>query len=160
MQRINIVCFGKLREAFWRDAVAEYSKRLSSACRLTITEIDEAPLASEPSQKEIDKALDAEAALAMKHITPKSYVIALCVEGKQLSSEELSEKISEIGVSGEGDIVFVIGSSFGLSDKVKQRADMKLSFSKMTFPHQLMRVILTEQIYRAFSIAKGTRYHK
>ena len=160
MQRINIVCFGKLKEAFWRDAVAEYSKRLNAFCKLTITEINEEPLSQKPSDREIDQALEAEADIAMKHIPERSYVFALCVEGTQMTSEELSAKLDNIGVSGAGDVTFLIGSSYGLSKRLKARADCRISFSKMTFPHQLMRVILTEQIYRAYTISTGKSYHK
>ncbi len=160
MQRINIICFGKLKEAFWRDAISEYTKRLSSYCKLTITEINEVPMSQNPSDREIEQALEAEAALAMKYISEKNYVFALCVEGKQMSSEELSQSLTDIGINNQGDVVFIIGSSHGLAPVIKQRADFKLSFSKMTFPHQLMRVILTEQVYRAYTIQQGMRYHK
>lgn len=160
MQRVNIVCFGKLKETFWRDAVNEYAKRLSAYCKFTVTEISEEPLSQKPSQKEIEQALDAEAALAMKYISDRSYVFALCVEGTQMTSEALSQKLADIGVKGEGDVVFLIGSSYGMSQKLKQRADCRISFSKMTFPHQLVRVILSEQIYRAYTIMHRTKYHK
>ena len=160
MQRINIVCFGRLKEAFWRDAVAEYSKRLNAFCKLTITEINEEPLSQKPSDKEIEQALEAEADIAMKYIPERSYVFALCVEGTQMTSEELSAKLDNIGVSGAGDVTFLIGSSYGMSKRLKARADSRISFSKMTFPHQLMRVILTEQIYRAYTISTGKSYHK
>ena len=160
MQKIDIICFGKLREAFWREAVAEYCKRLSAFCKLNIIELNEEMLSSSPSDKEILHALDAEAVMAQKYITDKSYVIALCVEGRQMSSEALSKKLEDIAVNGAGDVVFVIGSSYGLSDKIKKRANYKLSFSEFTFPHQLMRVLLTEQLYRAYTIQKGTKYHK
>ena len=160
MQRIDIVCFGKLREACWRDAVKEYSKRLSAYCKLVITEIDEVQLSNNPSEKEIAHALDAEAQIAEKYINDRSFVFALCVEGKQMSSTDLSKKLSDIAVNSMGDVTFLIGSSYGLSKKLKMRADFKLSFSQMTFPHQLMRVILTEQLYRAYTIQGGTKYHK
>lgn len=160
MQRVNIVCFGKLKETFWRDAVNEYAKRLSAYCKFTVTEINEEPISQKPSQKEIEQALDTEAAIAMKYISDRSYVFALCVEGIQMTSHELSQKLADIGVKGEGDVVFLIGSSYGMSPKLKQRADCRISFSKMTFPHQLVRVILSEQIYRAYTIMHGTKYHK
>lgn len=160
MQKIDIICFGKLREAFWREAVAEYCKRLSAFCKLNIIELNEEMLSSSPSDKEILQALDTEAVMAQKYITDKSYVIALCVEGRQMSSEALSKKLEDIAVNGAGDVVFVIGSSYGLSEKIKKRANYKLSFSEFTFPHQLMRVLLTEQLYRAYTIQKGTKYHK
>ena len=160
MQRVDIVCFGKLKESFWRDAVAEYSKRLSQYCKLAVNEIDEVLLSQNPSEKEIVQVLEAEAQLAKKYIRDKSYVIALCVEGKQMTSEALAEKISDIAVNGYGDITFLIGSSYGLSEELKRKADLRLSFSEFTFPHQLMRVILTEQLYRAYTINHGTKYHK
>ncbi len=160
MQRIDIVCFGKLKEAFWRDAVEEYSKRLQAYCKLTITELPEEALPLNPGEKEIAQALEKEYQLALKHIPEKNYVIALCVEGKGMSSTTFAEKLESIALSGSGDVTFLIGSSYGLSPKLKARADQKLSFSEFTFPHQLMRVILTEQIYRAFTIRKGTKYHK
>ncbi len=160
MQKIDIICFGKLREVFWRDAVKEYSKRLGAFCKLEIIEIEEVQLSSSPSEKEIFQALEAEAQLAEKHINDKSFVFALCVEGKQMSSVDLSERLADIAVNSMGNVTFLIGSSYGLSEKLKKRADFKLSFSQMTFPHQLMRVILTEQLYRAYTIQKGTKYHK
>lgn len=160
MQHIDIVCFGKLKEAFWRDAVDEYRKRLSAYCKLDIIELGEAALSLMPSDKEILQALDAEADNAMKHIPDKNYVIALCVEGRQMSSCALAEKLADMALEGRSGITFVIGSSYGLSDRIKKRADYKLSFSEFTFPHQLMRVILTEQLYRAYTIQKGTKYHK
>ena len=139
MQHIDIVCFGKLKEAFWRDAVDEYRKRLSAYCKLDIIELGEA---------------------ALSLIPDKNYVIALCVEGRQMSSCVLAEKLADTALEGRSGITFVIGSSYGLSDRIKKRADYKLSFSEFTFPHQLMRVILTEQLYRAYTIQKGTKYHK
>ena len=160
MQHIDIVCFGKLKEAFWRDAVDEYRKRLSAYCKLDIIELGEAALSLVPSDKEILQALDTEADNAMKHIPDKNYVIALCVEGRQMSSCALAEKLADTALEGRSGITFVIGSSYGLSDRIKKIADYKLSFSEFTFPHQLMRVILTEQLYRAYTIQKGTKYHK
>ena len=160
MQHIDIVCFGKLKESFWRDAVCEYSKRLTAYCKLNITELSEANLSASPSEKEILNALDAEADVALKHIQEKNYVIALCVEGTPMSSEALAEKLKNIALNGAGDVTFVIGSSYGLSDKIKKRANYKLSFSEFTFPHQLMRVLLTEQLYRAYTIQNNTKYHK
>lgn len=160
MQHIDIICFGKLKETFWRDAVSEYAKRLQAFCKLEITELAEAPLKSEPSDKEIKQALEEEADVALKYINEKSYVIALCIEGKQMPSEKLAETLASAAQNGNGNVTFIIGSSFGLSDRIKNKANMKLSFSQMTFPHQLMRVILSEQIYRAYMIQNGTRYHK
>lgn len=161
MQRIELICFGKLRESFWRDAVAEYTKRLSAYCKLTVMELAEEPLPMKPSQKEIEKALEAEAEAALKYINRgKSYVFALCVEGKQMPSEAFAQRLEQIATMGEGDVVFLIGSSYGLSPRLKALADARISFSQMTFPHQMMRVILTEQLYRAYTIIEGKTYHK
>lgn len=160
MQHVDIVCFGKLKERFWRDAVDEYRKRLTAYCRLDVIELNEVSLPLSPSDKEIAQALDAEAELALKYISDKNYVIALCVEGKQMTSVALSEKLDELATGGKNGVTFIIGSSYGLSEGLKRRADQRLSFSKFTFPHQLMRVILTEQLYRAYTIRKGTKYHK
>lgn len=160
MQHIDIVCFGKLKERFWRDAVDEYRKRLTAYCKLDVIELNEVALPLAPSDKEIAQALDAEAELALKYISDKNYVIALCVEGKQMTSVELSKELDELATGGKSGVTFIIGSSYGLSEKLKRRADQRLSFSEFTFPHQLMRVILTEQLYRAYTIRKGTKYHK
>lgn len=145
MQKITFVVVGKIKEAFYRDAVAEYAKRLSRFAKLEIKEIAEG-MNPEAESADILRAL-------------KGYVIALAIEGKKLSSEGLAEKIKTCGDKGQ-EITFIIGSSCGLSDEVKNHADLKLSFSDMTFPHQLMRVILAEQVYRAFMINAGSTYHK
>lgn len=145
MIKVNIVCVGKIKESFYRDAVAEYAKRLSRFCRFEIKELAEG------------RNLEDEADGILKNA--KGYIIALCIEGKELSSTQLAEKIKTLCDRGE-EISFIIGSSCGLSEKVKSAADLRLSFSPMTFPHQLMRVILSEQIYRAFMINSGSEYHK
>ena len=145
MIKLNIVCVGKIKEEFYRSAVAEYVKRLSRFCKVEIKEIPEG------------KNLEEEAEGILR--AAKGYVFALCIEGKKLSSENLAKEIKKLCDKGE-EITFVIGSSCGLSNSVKERADFKLSFSDMTFPHQLMRVILAEQIYRAFMINSGSEYHK
>lgn len=161
MIAINLITMGKLKENYLRDAASEYSKRLSGFCRLNIIELPENRLSDNPSEKEIQNALSNEAKLIENHINKKSaYNIAMCIEGKQLSSDELSIKIREIGVSGKSTINFIIGSSFGISSEIKSVCDLKLSMSKMTFPHQLARVLLLEQIYRAFQISSGGKYHK
>lgn len=144
MLNVNIVCVGKLKEKYWRDAVCEYSKRLSRFCRLTVFEAEE----SDP-QKEMPVILK----------NCRGYVIALCVEGEQMTSEKLAQTVEKVAFSNSS-ITFVIGSSTGLADGVKSAADLKLSFSKMTFPHQMMRVVLLEQIYRAFTINNNIKYHK
>jgi len=145
---ITILCVGKLKERYWTDAVSEYMKRLSRYCTLHIEELKE----------ELTPEREGEALL--RRVREDAFVITLEIEGAALDSVQLSRKISELGLSGRSNLVFVIGGSDGLSDEVKARADYRLSFSKMTFPHQLMRVILLEQIYRSFKIAKGEVYHK
>ncbi len=160
MQKITIIAIGHLKEAFLRDACSEYEKRLSSLCSLKIFEIDAAKLPENPKTSQIIAALNRESEKILPMIPNNSYVIPLCIEGKQLDSTELSCKIQDIGVSGKSNICFIIGGSYGLSDTIKQHADFKLSMSKMTFPHQLARVMLLEQIYRAFKISQGGTYHK
>ena len=154
MIRINLITVGKLKEKYWRDAAAEYSKRLGAFCKLEIVELN-------PSEKEIAAALENEAK-AMKSYTDikGAYNIAMCIEGKQLSSEKLSKKLSECGLNGFSTVNFIIGSSFGISPEIKAKADLRLSMSEMTFPHQLARIMLLEQVYRAFQISANTRYHK
>lgn len=160
MLGVNIIAVGKLKEAYLREAIAEYSKRLSAFCRFSIIEIDGTRLPDNPSQAQIDAALNAEGKRILSKIPPKSAVCAMCIEGKQLDSIGLSQYISEQPVKGKSSICFIIGGSCGLSDEVKKNSDLRLSVSKMTFPHQLFRVMLTEQIYRAFMIADGGKYHK
>lgn len=159
MIKINIIAVSGLKEKYLRDAAAEYQKRLSGFCNLTVTEIEPVKLSEKPSAAEIASALSKEAESIIKKISKSGTVITLCIEGKQYSSEEfadLLEKETDIG----NNITFIIGSSYGLSDKIKQLSSLKLSFSKMTFPHQLFRILLLEQIYRAFRINAGASYHK
>ena len=160
MLNMRIVCVGKLREQFYIDAFNEYSKRLSAYCKFECVELNETKLGSSPSDKEIAAALDKEVVDIDRVLGKDAYVIAMCVEGKQLKSEDFAQKINSLAVSGRGRICFVIGGSFGISQRIKQRADMRLSMSEMTFPHHLARVMLAEQIYRAFKIIKGSKYHK
>lgn len=161
MIKVNIVCFGKLKETYWRDAVAEYAKRLSAYCDFKIAEFPEVRLPDNPSEKNITDVLEKEALLLEPYISAKgAFNIAMCIEGKTVGSEKLAEKISDISVDGCSTVNFFIGSSYGLSESVKSRCRMKLSMSPMTFPHQLARVMLCEQIYRAFSINAHTKYHK
>lgn len=160
MLNMRIVCVGKLREQFYIDAFNEYSKRLSAYCKFECVELNETKLGSSPSDKEIAAALDKEAVDIERALGKDAYVIAMCVEGKQLKSEDFAQKINSLAVSGRGRICFVIGGSFGISQRIKQRADMRLSMSEMTFPHHLARVMLAEQIYRAFKIINGSKYHK
>ena len=159
MINVKLIALGNLKEAYLREAFAEYSKRLSGLCRFELIELKEYKLPDSPSDGEIETALSDEAKRILPLLPPRAYKIALCVEGKQFSSEAFAEKIEKAAAS-HGEIIFVIGSSHGLSDKVKSVCDARLSISQMTFPHQLMRVIMAEAIYRAFNIIKGTKYHK
>lgn len=161
MLKINIICVGKLKEKYWRDAIEEYAKRLSRFCKFSVTELNESRLNDSPSDKEIEKALENESLLMDKYLSAKgAYNIAMCIEGKLISSEDLADKISECGINGYSEINFIIGSSFGLCERIKSSANFKMSMSKMTFPHQLARVMLCEQIYRGFTISEGIKYHK
>lgn len=150
---IKILCVGKIKEKFFKDAISEYSKRLSKYTNLQIIEVDDI------NSDNINTILDKEKDLIIKHISSKDYVITLEIEGKQLSSLELSKKIEELQIYNPS-IVFIIGGSYGLHQQIKDRADYKLSFSKLTFPHQLFRIILLEQIYRAYKIINNESYHK
>ena len=159
MLNVKFITLGTLKEAYLRDAAAEYEKRLGAFCRFELVQLKEERLSDDPSDSEIKNALSKESEKILALIPARAYVVAMCVEGKQLTSPELADKLEEISAR-TSDVCFIIGSSFGLSDTVKQRADLRLSVSKLTFPHQLMRVILLETVYRAFNIQKGTRYHK
>lgn len=159
MLSVNIICIGRLKESYLRDAVDEYTKRMRPLCKLSIVELQEERVGENPSAAEIAKTISAESERILQRIGKSDYVVAMCVEGKNLSSEELSAKIEDIQQLS-GTVDFIIGGSWGLSDQLKARADFRLSMGKMTFPHQLFRVMLLEQIYRAFQIAKGTKYHK
>ena len=160
MLGITIIALGRLKESYLRDAVDEYKKRLSSSVKLNIIELNPFPLSQAPSEKEIEKALDSEAEMIIPKIPKGAYVVPLCIEGKQLSSEELARKLDEVALDGKSEIAFIIGSSFGLSEAIKNKTDLKLSMSRMTFPHQLARVMLLEQLYRAGQIRSGGKYHK
>lgn len=159
MLNVNIICVGNLKEKYFYDAVNEYAKRLSRYCKFTVTELAEEKISDQQTQAMIDKTLNKEGERILSKISKSDYVVAMCIEGKILSSQELASKLSDIAMTS-GTVSFVIGGSWGLSDQVKQRADFKLSVSKMTFPHQLFRVMLCEQIYRAFSINANAKYHK
>ena len=159
MLKVKLITVGTLKEDYLRAAAAEYEKRLGAFCRFELSQLKEEKLSESPSQNEIKAALEREAVRIAAQIPSSAFCVSLCVEGKQLSSEELAEKIEAVSME-KSEICFVIGSSFGLSDTVKQRSDMRLSVSKLTFPHQLMRVILLEAVYRAFNIQRGTKYHK
>ncbi|OQB51618.1 MAG: Ribosomal RNA large subunit methyltransferase H [Firmicutes bacterium ADurb.Bin146] len=151
--RINIICIGKLKEKYLVDAQAEYIKRLSRFCDVNILELND-------EKDDVPDAMEKEGTRILSKIDPKDYVICLAIEGKKLNSDTFSEKITSVFDSSKPVIDFVIGGSLGLSDSVKKRADMLLSFSDMTFPHQLMRIILLEQVYRSFKIANNESYHK
>lgn len=160
MLAVRLICVGKMREKFYIEAFSEYAKRLQAYCKLDLIELTEQRLGDNPSQKEITSALGREAAEIMKNIPPDAYLVAMCVEGKQMKSEDMAKLVSERESSGKPKLCFVVGGSFGLDESVKRRADMRLSMSEMTFPHHLARVMLAEQIYRAFKINEGSRYHK
>lgn len=157
---INIICIGKLKEKYWVDAIKEYSKRLSRFVTLNIVELKESQLRSNPSAADEEAVKVAEGKEILGKIRPGDYVITLEIKGKALTSEQLADKISDLGLQGKSTIDFVIGGSLGLSQDVSKRSNFKLSFSAMTFPHQMMRVILLEQIYRAFKINNHEAYHK
>ena len=161
MLKINIICIGKIKESYFTEAINEYAKRLSAFCKFRTIELNEERVRSNtPNASQISEVLIAEGKRILQKISPSDYVAAMCIEGKQLSSEELSKTLDNVAVVGKSTVDFIIGGSYGLSDEVKRRADMRLSMSKMTFPHQLARVILSEQIYRAFEISSGGKYHK
>ena len=158
--KITVITVGKIKEKYLEDAIAEYSKRLSRYCKLEIIQVADEKTPDRASEVVETQIKDKEGERILSHIKDTAYVVALAIEGKMISSEELAELIDGLGVRGESHIQFVIGGSLGLSKKVLERADYKLSFSRMTFPHQLMRVILLEQVYRGFRILAGEPYHK
>ena len=158
--RISIICVGKIKEKYLKLGIDEFSKRLSKYCKLEIIELDDEKAPENLSDKEMLMIKEKEGKKILSKIKDNAHVIALAIDGKNLSSEELADNINNLGVRGTSHIVFVIGGSLGLSDEVLKRANYKLSFSKMTFPHQLMRLILLEQVYRAYRINNGEPYHK
>ena len=160
MLTVTIACVGKLKESYWRDACAEYAKRLSAFCRLEIIEVAEERLPDNPSAAQITAALEAEGHRLLSRIPAGVPMIALCIEGKGYTSEGLSTQLVQWTVDGMSHVAFVIGGSFGLSPLVKETSRVRLSMSGMTFPHQMARVILLEQIYRALHISAGGKYHK
>ncbi len=159
MLKVKIIAIGSLKEEYLRAAVAEYKKRLGAYCELSIAELREVKLPDRPSEAEIAAALDAEAAKIAAEIPSKSTLVTLCIEGKEYTSEGFAEFIDDVRMRS-GTLCLVIGSSYGLSPKIKAMSDARLSFSKMTFPHQLARVMLLEQLYRAMNISMGGKYHK
>lgn len=160
MLNITILAVGKLKESYWREASAEYIKRLSAFCKMEVVELPEYRLSDNPSPAEIARCIQKEGEEILSKVPRDGYFIPLCVEGKEISSEALAEKLRQLPVEGVSRLVFAIGGSYGLSDAVKARGQLRLSVSKMTFPHQLFRVMLLEQIYRGFMIGAGNTYHK
>ena len=158
-QTVRFITVGNLKESYLREAAAEYKKRLAGMCRVEEIELKEVKLPEDPSESEIKKALTEEAKAILAAIPPRSFPVALCVEGKQMSSPDLSRKLESVTAEC-GTLCFIIGSSHGLAPEVKSAAKMRLSVSELTFPHQLMRVILYEAVYRCYQIAKGSKYHK
>lgn len=160
MIKVNVIAVGKLKEKYLKDAVAEYLKRLGAYSKVNIIEISEERCGDNPSLSEIEQVKSKEGERIIAKIPKGSYVIPMCIEGEQMSSEDFSKKLEDISVNGASEVTFIIGGSFGLSNEVKAQGKLRLSFGKLTLPHQLMRVILLEQIYRAFSISNNSRYHK
>ena len=158
MQKITVLCVGKLKEPFYEQAVKEYEKRLSRYCKLELLELPEQRLGDEPSEAEIRQALKKEAALVEQKLPKGGALIAMCIEGQEMSSVALSQKMQQLAARGASQLTFLIGSSF--DEGLKKKADLRLSMSPMTFPHHLARVMLLEQIYRAYQIEAGTKYHK
>lgn len=158
--KITILCVGKVKEKFYRDAIGEYQKRLSRYCKLEIVEVADEKTPDGASETVENQIKEKEGNRILSKIREEDYVIALAIDGKMQDSVELSKNIQQLGVRGKSSIVFVVGGSLGLSKEVLKRANEKLSFSKMTFPHQLMRVILLEQVYRSYRIMNGEPYHK
>lgn len=158
--RITLITVGKIKEKYLKDAIAEYSKRLSRYCKLKIVEVADEKTPDNASDTVEDAIRDKEGERILKYVKEEAYVITLEIAGKMLTSEELAEKVEKLGVQGTSHIIFIIGGSIGLGKEVRKRSDYALSFSKMTFPHQLMRVILLEQIYRSYRIMNHEPYHK
>lgn len=158
--KITVVCVGKIKEKYFTMAIDEYSKRLSRYCKLNIIEVPDEKTPDNASEAEELQIKKKEGERILSHIKDSEYVIALAIQGKMLDSVELAKKLESLGTYGDSSITFVIGGSLGLADEVLKRANMKLSFSPMTFPHQLMRVVLLEQVYRAYRINCGEPYHK
>ena len=160
MQNVTVLCVGKLKEKFYAGACAEYQKRLTRSCKLSVVELSEERLPENPSTAQIEAALEREAAAIEERLPRGGLLVALCVEGEALSSEQLAETLARCAVSGVGQVTFVIGGSFGLAGRIKRAAALRLSMSAMTFPHHLARVMLLEQLYRAYQIQNKTKYHK
>lgn len=161
MQNIDLICIGKLNASYFAAGVAEYQKRLGGFCNFRIVELPEATIADKnASEKQIAKALEKEGEAILHAVRKGAYLVALCVEGKQISSEELADLLAQRAGSGAGDVAFVIGSSHGLDERVKRAAQVRISLGRITLPHQLARLVMTEQLYRACTINAGMKYHK
>ena len=158
--QINLLAVGKLKEKYWKGAVDEYSKRLSSYCKVNVIEVADEPTPDNASPAQEEQIKKREADKLLSKIGDRDYVIALAIQGKNLTSEEFADHLDKMAGSGYSTFTFIIGGSLGLHETVLQRANYKLSFSKFTFPHQMVRVILMEQVYRAFRIQRGEPYHK
>lgn len=156
---INIICVGKIKEKYFTSAVEEYLKRLSRFAKLTVTEVADEKIPANASEKEMKIIQDKEGAKILAKLNPSSFVVTLCIEGEEFSSEKLAAKIADVSMT-HSNITFIIGGSLGLSGEVKDKSGLRLSFGRMTLPHQLMRVVLVEQIYRAFKINNNESYHK
>lgn len=159
MLNVTVITVGNLKESYLREASAEYEKRLGGFCKLELVQLKETKLPESPTEAQISAALTAEGKQILAAIPSKAYRIAMCVEGQQLSSEQLAQRLEDIGQT-HGAVCLLIGSSYGIAPEVKAACDFRLSVSKLTFPHQLMRVLLLETLYRSLGIAKGTKYHK
>lgn len=160
MVSIDLICIGSIKEKYLKEAINEFSKRLTSFCKLNIIELKESRITDENNCTLIDKALKNEEEKMLKQLDEKSYIITMCIEGEDISSVDFSKKISSIIGNGKSKITFIIGSSFGISENIKNKSNLKMSFSKMTFTHQFFRVMLLEQVYRAFCINNNIKYHK
>ena len=157
---VGIICIGKLKEDYWRAACAEYAKRLSAFCRFSIIELAEARVPKDPSPGDIKKALSEEGARILERCPSGAWIAALCIEGDLVTSEKLAERMASVTLGGKSAMYFVIGGSHGLAPEVTARADVRISMGRMTFPHQLARVMVCEQVYRAFKILNNETYHK
>ena len=160
MLTVTLICIGKLKEKYLRDACAEYEKRLGAFCKLSIIELSEYKLPDNPSESDVRRCIEKEGETILAKVPKGSFVIPMCIEGKQYSSPALAKELERLSVAGQSGVTFVIGGSYGLSDEVKNIGKLRLSMSEMTFPHQLARVMLLEQIYRCFQINSNGKYHK
>lgn len=160
MLNIKVICVGKIKEKYLVDGINEYLKRMKTMCKIEVIEVSEHKISLNPSEAQILQCIEEEGNNILRKIGERECIIPMCIEGKNLSSEDLAEKFEEISINGISKITFVIGGSHGLSEKIKEKSDLKLSMSKMTFPHMLARLMLLEQIYRSLNINLGTKYHK